>query len=236
MLMTLARDWNISPPASSCAATGKKFHDGQPLVSILRETPRQLIRIDYSLEGWEKTQHTAREIASRWHSEYRARPQRQEAHPSKDVESLLRRLIHIGAPADAPARYVLAVMLERKKRLKLVDTLHRGERRILVYEHAKTGESFLIEDPRLKLSELGPVEQRVRQLLQNPATAAHRNMPKTTPSAEPPRGWRPWLCRHGLPASSLKHRARIHRAHTRIHPLRGKIARARFAHASLCWR
>jgi hypothetical protein len=230
LLMTLARDWNISPPASTCAATGKKFQDGQPLVSILRETPRQLIRIDYSLEGWEKTSHTHQEIASRWHSEYRARPQRQEAHPSNDVESLLRRLIHIGAPADAPARFVLAVMLERKKRLKLVDTLQHGERRILVYEHAKTGESFLIEDPRLKLTELEPVERRIRQLLENPSAPLHITQNAPAKNSPPLRGWLTWLRRHGHSLQKRPPRALFPNpnAGARLRPLRGKMARARF--------
>lgn len=149
--------------------TGRHFQDGEKIVSVLRETPKEWVRLDYSLEGWSHAQHTPEEVASRWHSIFRAKAPAPELVAKNDVESLLRRLIHIGSAEDIPTRYVLAVMLERKKVLKPVDTIERSGRRIIVYEHAKTGESILVEDPRLKLSEIEPIQNRVRQLLDNPS-------------------------------------------------------------------
>jgi hypothetical protein len=56
-------------------------------------------------------------------------------------------------------------MLERKKVLKQVDARETKEERLLIYEHAKTGEVFIIPDPRLKLAELEKVQQEVYALL-----------------------------------------------------------------------
>ena len=223
--MPLPREWNIPPPARICAATAKPFLDGQPFISTLRHTPtHQLIRTDYSLEGWQKTQHTPQEIASRWQSTYRTRrpPQPQPPH---DIETLLRQLLHTAHPADAPTCYLLCVMLERKKRLKLIDTLQRGQRRILIYQHTKTGEHFPIEDPRLQLDQLPHLQQRIRQLLQHPTGSLPLHGKHPSPTCTPPRlGWRQWLRRHCPVSSPCSWR--IPRLPRR--PLRGKTARGKF--------
>jgi hypothetical protein len=36
----------------------------------------------------------------------------------------------------------------------------------LIYEHAKTGDVFVVPDPQLRLDELGGVQAEVAQLLQ----------------------------------------------------------------------
>ena len=74
-------------------------------------------------------------------------------------------MIQEDRPEHINARYVMAVMLERKRTLKQVDIQENGRERILIYEHAKTGEAFLIGDPRLKLDQLDAVQQEVLGLL-----------------------------------------------------------------------
>jgi hypothetical protein len=73
-----------------------------------------------------------------------------------------------GPDADkmASARYLLAVMLERKRILKEIES-KRGEDGILVrvYEHAKSGEVFVIPDPELRLDRLEQVQAEVGALL-----------------------------------------------------------------------
>jgi hypothetical protein len=59
------------------------------------------------------------------------------------------------------------VMLERKRALKQVDVRETAEEKVLIYEHAKTGEAFMIIDPRLHLDQLASVQQEVFALLAN---------------------------------------------------------------------
>jgi hypothetical protein len=68
--------------------------------------------------------------------------------------------------ADLDAVFILAVMLERKKILveRDVQTAENGLK-MRIYEHRKTGESFLIVDPQLKLDALEEVQERVVSLL-----------------------------------------------------------------------
>jgi hypothetical protein len=59
-------------------------------------------------------------------------------------------------------------MLERKKDLlprKRPDGEHDG-RDLLVYEHAHTGETFLVGDPHLSLAEVNKVQKQVQGILE----------------------------------------------------------------------
>jgi hypothetical protein len=85
--------------------------------------------------------------------------------PKDDAESLLRRLVTEANPAYAKAAYILALMLERKRLLKQIEAKDDGDSRILIYEHVKTGEVFVIPDPGLRLDQLAAVQNEVASLL-----------------------------------------------------------------------
>jgi hypothetical protein len=57
-------------------------------------------------------------------------------------------------------------MLERKKVLKEIETRESGEGGLLrIYEHAKSGEVFIIPDPQLRLDQIADVQSQVAALL-----------------------------------------------------------------------
>jgi hypothetical protein len=92
--------------------------------------------------------------------------------PKENAEELFRRLVAAGDRANANACYVLAAMLERKKILKQIQ-IEEGDRgRVLVYEHVKNGDVFIVPDPQLHLDQLGSVQAEVTQLLQNSGALA----------------------------------------------------------------
>ncbi|MBI4027801.1 MAG: hypothetical protein HY360_22640 [Verrucomicrobia bacterium] len=91
--------------------------------------------------------------------------------PKEDAESLLRRMIERNNPAEMEAKYILAVMLERKRILRHRETQKDGGKR-LVYEHLRTGEVFIITDPQLRLDRLEEMQQRVVAMLNPSASAA----------------------------------------------------------------
>lgn len=78
----------------------------------------------------------------------------------------MRDLIEEKNPARHNAIYILAVMLERQRVFveREARTTEEGKR-LVVYEHKKTGETFAITDPQLKLSEIDPVQQEIMALL-----------------------------------------------------------------------
>ncbi len=107
-------------------------------------------------------------VISYWQGEYKLpAPPPPEAIQKETAETLLRKLVESTDPSHTAARYILAVMLERKRILKHRDTVHEENGTdLLVYEHARTGESFTLPDPHLRLDQLSHVQEEVAALLQ----------------------------------------------------------------------
>ncbi|MGQ9661733.1 MAG: hypothetical protein ACUVWX_05250 [Kiritimatiellia bacterium] len=96
------------------------------------------------------------------------------------MEELLRRLITNQTEEKVPVIYVLAVMLERKRILVERD-VRETEAGLLVrvYEHRKTGETFLVCDPGLQLTQLEEVQRQVAEMLGGAQTCCGQAEPKT---------------------------------------------------------
>lgn len=168
----IERDWNIQPPSGKCSVSGRPFADEETYYTMLIETPEGLARRDFSAEAWAGRDPGAQPL-SFWRAEFKippAAPVRTIAHD--DAESLLRRLIEADDPSTENTRYILAIMLERKRTFYHRDTVLREERPWLVYEHKESGETFLVADPRLKLAQLHDVQNEVAELLRPKPPAA----------------------------------------------------------------
>jgi hypothetical protein len=75
-------------------------------------------------------------------------------------------LITLEDPAMSQVVYVLAVMLERGKILVERDAKpHESGGILRVYEHRRSGDTFIVLDPKLRLDRLGEVQQQVVSLL-----------------------------------------------------------------------
>ena len=173
----IAPSWNIRPCARACLRCGAAFPDQTPLPSRLLLAPAEgYLRQDFCPDCWANRDAPlpdspypvpAASPVSDWTSTYRAPdPKTPPPLPHATAETLLRQYMETDDPANAPLLYLLAVMLERKRVLveKTVTALPDGTHARL-YEHKKTGESFLIPDPDLKLTELAPLQDRLASLL-----------------------------------------------------------------------
>jgi hypothetical protein len=163
-------DWNIQSRASACAACGQPFADKQPLHTLLFDEPPELRRSDVCETCWQNQfSDGARErkgFVSHWQTVFEAPAPVAEPIQKETAETLLRKLIEQNDPRYAPAGYILAVMLERKRILKVKEQVIRDGRRVFVYEQPKTGDMFTIADPDLRLDQLEAVQRDVAQLLE----------------------------------------------------------------------
>jgi hypothetical protein len=110
-----------------------------------------------------------------WRTKYTPPPPAApEALGKQTAEDLLRRYMEGGPSPEgvtderqmAAARYLLAVMLERKRILKEVEVKKAEDGTLVrVYERAVTGEVFIIPDPQLRLDEIEKVQMDVANLL-----------------------------------------------------------------------
>ena len=158
-------DWNIQAPGKTCRACGKAFTDAELLFSRLTFDAGGYARHDFCAICWQE--RTKANALSVWKSVFRMPPPPPEEPLKKETaETLLRQLMETEDPANGSAIFILAVMLERRRILAERDIQVRDDGvKIRVYEHRKTGESFLIPDPELKLAELTHVQEQVVRLL-----------------------------------------------------------------------
>ena len=174
-------EWDIQSRAEKCASCQKPF--------LSREAYHTLLSMDAS--GYHRRDlcgacyaTAPREgVLSYWQGEYKLPPPPPPEPIQKETaETLLRKLVESTDPAHAAARYILAVMLERKRILKHRDTVREQDGdELLVYEHAGTGESFTIPDPHLRLDQLAQVQQEITAVL-HPNSENAKVEPVTEPS------------------------------------------------------
>jgi hypothetical protein len=176
-------EWNIQSRGHACEACGKSFADKEVYHTLLFDERAEFKRQDVCVACWEaQFGEGARErkgFVSYWQGVYHAPPPPTEAIQKETAESLLRKLIELNDPAYIPAGYILAVMLERKRLLKVKEQIQRDGQRIFVYEHPKSGDVFTIVDPGLQLNQLDAVQRDVAALLE------HGLNPPPQPSASP---------------------------------------------------
>ena len=163
----LANDWPIKHRADACARTGRPFAPGEQFYTLLFRDGEGFRREDLSEEAWAARNENIRPF-SFWKTRYEPPPVAPpEALGKENAEDILRRLLAGNDPSHANACYVLAVMLERKRVLKQIKTDQSGDRPVLIYEHGKTGDVFIVPDVHLRLDELEHVQSEVAQLLRN---------------------------------------------------------------------
>ena len=169
----MAQEWNIRPRGHVCALCGQPFTDKQACVSVLKEIEGGYERLDCCADCWRQTPRDW-EPFSVWEGEYNApSPAAVKAEPVKKetAEELLRKLIALDDPAMRNVVYVLAVMLERGKQLVERDAKpHESGGILRIYEHTKSGDTFIVLDPRLRLDQLGEVQNQVVALLSGTET------------------------------------------------------------------
>lgn len=155
--------WSVRKCSKTCAKCAKEFADREALFSRLLADGEEYVREDFCCDCWNKKYFGL----SVWKTVFLVPPPpAAETVKKENVESLLRKLMDQDDEADLDAVFILAVMLERKKILveRDVQTAENGLK-MRIYEHRKTGESFLIIDPQLKLDALEEVQERVASLL-----------------------------------------------------------------------
>lgn len=178
-------EWNIQSRGHVCHHTGHPFADGEAYHTVLLDAKAGFERLDFSAGAWkEKGAEILRQpnCVSHWVGTYEAPPAAPPDPIRKDdAESLLRRLLELRKDEYAGAAFILAVMLERKRELKMKTQVREEGRRRMVYEHPKSGDLLVVTDPGLQLDQLEAVQRQVADLLEH-------GLPAEQPAEQPAEG------------------------------------------------
>ena len=168
--MALHEPWSIKSRAHVCAVSERHFEDGESFCTAIFPDPESsgYLRKDFSADAWDQRSEDDAVPFSFWQSIYRAPVKEEQVEITEESpEDLLRRLIEEDEEHTENVRYILAIMLERKKQLVEADSQPTAIGIIRIYEHRKSGDVFIVKDPNIPLSEVEKVQDEVAILLEN---------------------------------------------------------------------
>src|SRR3954447_12238461 len=156
-------DYQIQASSRRCAATGREIAPGERYYSVLLDQGTSFVRQDYSLEAWRGPPPATFSFWQGRLSQSGA-PKRQPI----DDELLLdcfARLEGEMEPGKQAFRFVLALLLVRRKRLRMEDSSSEGGQEILVLRDGRSKAKYLVIDPGLPDDELESVQDEVFAVL-----------------------------------------------------------------------
>ncbi|KPK83896.1 MAG: hypothetical protein AMJ81_07080 [Phycisphaerae bacterium SM23_33] len=114
----MAKEYDISGASKACRGCGKPFQDGQEFMAVLLDKGSEFQREDFCTDCWPARQDQAGEAFSVWHGRV---PMPEEPRRKFVADEVLvdffERLDGQEEPAKVSFRFVLALMLMRKKML-----------------------------------------------------------------------------------------------------------------------
>lgn len=180
--MAIQQDWKISRRGSKCSHSGVKFADGEAFYTCIFDDPESegFLRKDFSETAWKELNETLQPF-SFWKSTCKYPPVEEKPGvlENESAEAMLRRMIEEDEATTENVRYILALMLERKKALRPVGVKDTESSRLLLYEHRFTGDVLIVRDPQLKLDEVEKVQQEVSRLLDKDSSREPETKPDT---------------------------------------------------------
>lgn len=122
-------DFNVRPIGKTCAQSGKMFRPGEICWSVLLEQDGRLVRQDVSADVWQGPPTGA---IGHWKCTIPETPE--TARLKLDPDSLFEYFVQLDESPNAVQRqyrYVLALLLLRKRRLILEDVCHDEDRPVM---------------------------------------------------------------------------------------------------------
>jgi hypothetical protein len=156
-------DYQIQPNSRRCSITGRELKPGETYFSVLLDEAGRFVRREYSREAWQGPPEGA---FSFWCGKVPAREQ--DRRPPVDDDMLLdcfTRLEGQNEPARVNFRYVLALLLMRRKRLKFEDADTQNGREVLRLRCVQTKAIHEVINPALSDEETQVVQEEVFKVL-----------------------------------------------------------------------
>jgi hypothetical protein len=156
-------EYDIAAPSRACTATGRELAAGEPFVAVLLDEAGKFVRKDYAAAAWPGPPD--RYVAF-WTG--KVPPADRPRKPTFNDDLLVEWFQHLAGnpdPARQNIRYVVALLLMRRKRLKFEDVRRQNGADVLVLRDARSGARHEIADPRLSEAEIVAVQDEVFQAL-----------------------------------------------------------------------
>jgi hypothetical protein len=157
-------DWEINRPLGQCCGSGRKIEPGEEYYGALVEGEQGLQRRDFSGEFWEREKP---QVYCFWKTKLAAPNEKKQLFVSDDMlAAFFERLANETEPEKVNFRFVLALVLMRKRRLKYDSTKMDGV--CEVWRLRMTGDKELVEvvNPHLNEDQIEQLTSQIGQILQ----------------------------------------------------------------------
>jgi hypothetical protein len=156
-------EYQIQPNTRRCASSGRELRSGDKFYSVLREEDGKFVRQDYSGEAWQGPPPGS---FSFWTGRIPTGEENRRLPVDEEVlMDCLQRLEGEREPARVNFRYVAALLLMRRKRLKFEEARTEGDREILLLRCVRTRNTYRVLNPRLTEEEMAAVQEEVFKVL-----------------------------------------------------------------------
>ena len=161
--------YDLVPPRGQCAVTGRPIAPGERFMAALVETPEGFSRLDCSMEGWESFDRSA--AVAYWQT---AMPQGPTQKKSLFVDDqtlcdLFRRLSDVEEPAKLNFRFVLGLILMRKRLLSYESSRKEDGREVWRVRLKGDDAELDLVDPKLSEEQVREVSGQLDQVLSEAA-------------------------------------------------------------------
>ena len=156
-------DYQIQPNTRRCFATGRELQPGERYFSVLLDEGGKFVRRDYGADAWQGPPAGA---FSFWAG--RVPTAEAKKRPPIDDELLLDCFTRLDGETDprrVSFRFVLALLLMRRKRLKLEGAAAEGGDEVLTMRCTRGGATHHVVNPRLTDEQIAEVQDEVFQVL-----------------------------------------------------------------------
>jgi hypothetical protein len=145
-------DYQVGTNSRRCCVSGRELQPGEKYYTTLVDEAGKLVRRDYAADAWSG----------------RVPPNGSRRRPQMDDELLLDCFVRLEdqtEPARIRFRYVLSLLLMRRRRLRFQEAEMDGPLEVLVLRCSRTGARHRVTNPGLTDEELAGVQDDVFQAL-----------------------------------------------------------------------
>jgi len=157
-------EWEIKKPLGECFGTGRVIEDGQEYYGALVETAEGLERRDFSTEYWEQEKPA---VFCFWRTKLAAAEEKKALFVDDDMlMAFFERLGPETDPEKVNFRFVLTLVLMRKRRLKYDGTKLDGDREIWQLRVVGSKDVVDVVNPHLDEEQIEQLSGQIGQILQ----------------------------------------------------------------------
>jgi hypothetical protein len=156
-------EYEIQPNTRQCAVTGRPLQVGERFYTALLEEGDHFVRKDFCNEAW---QGPPPEAFGFWTGHVPPPEGNQRPRFDDDLlEECFHRLEGQTDPGRVNFRYVVALLLIRRKRLKFEQTIKDAGAEKICVRCSRTGEKYQVANPGLNEEEMAEVQEEVFKVL-----------------------------------------------------------------------